>query len=174
MPTSWVLAVPATGDLQLATAEDRIIFVAETVEKLSPQMDQISGKLQEINTEFQAINENRYPVSVGGKPVRERIVTLKNTVAGTAESIGQFQPIIKLLPDLLGNPEPKKYLIMFQNDAELRPTGGFLTAYATMSILKGKITECGYLHARCWIQEKDPRARPHQKIPPPSLQLELA
>ena len=29
---------------------------------------------------------------------------------------------------------------MFQNDAELRPTGGFLTAYATMSILKGKIT----------------------------------
>ena len=128
------------GDLQLATAEDRIIFVAETVEKLSPQMDQISGKLQEINTEFQAINENRYPVSVGGKPVRERIVTLKNTVAGTAESIGQFQPIIKLLPDLLGNPEPKKYLIMFQNDAELRPTGGFLTAYATMSILKGKIT----------------------------------
>jgi len=28
---------------------------------------------------------------------------------------------------------------MFQNDAELRPTGGFLTAYATMKITKGKI-----------------------------------
>ncbi len=130
----------SAADLQLATAEDRIIFVAETVEKLAPQMDQISAKLKEVSGEFQAINENRYPKTLMGKPVRESITTLKNTVEGAAESLGQFQPIVKLLPDLLGNPEPKKYLIMFQNDAELRPTGGFLTAYATMSILKGKIT----------------------------------
>lgn len=128
------------GDLQLATAEDRIIFVAETVEKLAPQMDQISLKLKDVSTEFQAINENRYPKKIMGKEVRENITTLKSTVAGAAESLSQFQPIVKLLPDLLGNPEPKKYLIMFQNDAELRPTGGFLTAYATMSILRGKIT----------------------------------
>lgn len=126
-------------DLQLATAEDRIIFVASTVEKLAPQMDQISGKLKEMSTEFEAINENRYPKSIGGKEIRSNITTLKSTVAGAAESLGQFQPIVKLLPDLLGNPDSKKYLIMFQNDAELRPTGGFLTAYATMTITKGKI-----------------------------------
>lgn len=129
-----------TGDLQMTTAEDRIIFVAETVEKLSPQMDQIRTKLQEMSSEFQQINEKRYPVSLAGKQVREKIVTLKTTIAGATESLGQFEPIVKLLPDLLGNPEPKKYLIMFQNDAELRPTGGFLTAYATMNILRGKIT----------------------------------
>jgi hypothetical protein len=40
----------------------------------------------------------------------------------------------------LGNPEPRRYLLLFQNDAELRPTGGFLTAYATLTILRGKIT----------------------------------
>jgi hypothetical protein len=128
-----------TGDLQLATAEDRIIFVAETVEKLAPQMDQISAKLHEVSQEFESINEKRYPVSLAGKQIRSNITTLKTTVSGAAESLGQFQPIIKLLPDLLGNPEPKKYLIMFQNDAELRPTGGFLTAYATMKITRGKI-----------------------------------
>lgn len=127
------------GDLQLATAEDRIVFVAETVEKLAPQMDEISVKLKAINSEFQAINEKRYPGSVGGKQIRQKIVDLKSMVATAAESLGQFQPIVKLLPDLLGNPDPKKYLIMFQNDAELRPTGGFLTAYATMKITKGKI-----------------------------------
>ncbi len=127
------------GDLQLATAEDRIIFIAETVEKLAPQMDEISAKLQGISGELQQINEKRYPTSVMGRPVREQITTLKTTVAGAAESVGQFQPIIKLLPDLLGNPDAKKYLIMFQNDAELRPTGGFLTAYATMKVTKGKI-----------------------------------
>ena len=128
------------GDLQLTTAEDRIIFVAETVEKLAPQMDQIAGKLKDASNELQGINENRYPKSVGGKEIRSNIASLKSTVEGAAESLTHFQPIVKLLPDLLGNPEPKKYLIMFQNDAELRPTGGFLTAYATMSILRGKIT----------------------------------
>lgn len=129
----------APGDLQLGTAEDRIIFVAETVEKLAPQMDQISTKLKAVSAEFQAINEKRYPKSLAGKPIRERITALKSTVAGAAESLSQFEPIVKLLPDLLGNPDSKKYLIMFQNDAELRPTGGFLTAYATMKITKGKI-----------------------------------
>ena len=129
----------AGGDRELATAEDRIIFIAETVEKLSPQMDEISLKLKGISAEFQTINEKRYPKTIMGKEVRSKITTLKTTVAGAAESLGQFQPIVQLLPDLLGNPDAKKYLIMFQNDAELRATGGFLTAYATMKITKGKI-----------------------------------
>lgn len=128
------------GDLGLATAEDRIIFVAETVEKLAPQMDAISGKLKQMSNEFDQINPKRYPTSLAGTPVRERITTLQSTISGATDSLSQFQPIVKLLPDLLGNPDSKKYLIVFQNDAELRPTGGFLTAYATMSILKGKIT----------------------------------
>ncbi len=127
-------------DLQLTTAEDRIIFVAETVEKLAPQMDEISAKLALMSEDLEKINDKRYPKQVFGKPVREKITSLKSAVSGAATSFGQFQPMVKLLPDLLGNPDTKKYLIMFQNDAELRPTGGFLTAYATMTITKGKIT----------------------------------
>lgn len=124
---------------KLDTAESRIIFVAETVEKLSPQMDEISAKLTAISQELEGINEKRYPRALFGHEIRSQIVNLKDTVKGAATSIGQFQPIIKLLPDLLGNPDTKKYLLIFQNDAELRPTGGFLTAYATMTITKGKI-----------------------------------
>ena len=70
--------------------------MAETVEKLAPQMDQISAKLAEVSIELQAINEKRYPKTIGNQPVREKIVTLKSTVAGAADSLGQFQPIIKL------------------------------------------------------------------------------
>lgn len=129
----------ATEDLALSTAEDRIIFVAETVEKLAPEMDKISAKLGEMNTFVQSINENRYPRQLAGREVRSQIASLKTAVKSTATSLQDFQPIVKLLPDLLGNPDPRTYLIMFQNDAELRPTGGFLTAYATMKITKGKI-----------------------------------
>ncbi len=128
-----------SSDPALATAEDRIIFVAQTVEKLAPEMDTINAKLQEINQEIQGINENRYPKTISNIVIRENIVQAKGMVNSLAGSLKNFQPIVKLLPDLLGNPEPRKYLLLFQNDAELRPTGGFLTAYATLSILRGKI-----------------------------------
>lgn len=43
------------------------------------------------------------------------------------------------LPDVLGLYEPKKYLLLFQNSSELRPTGGFLGSYALLDFEKGKL-----------------------------------
>ncbi|MFH2019530.1 MAG: DUF4012 domain-containing protein, partial [bacterium] len=126
--------------LEFESAEERIIFLATTVEKLSPQMDEISQKISAIAEELNQIDENRYPRSFRDQEVRARITEVKKTVSGAGNSLSQFQPIIKLLPTLLGNPEPVRYLLLFQNDAELRPTGGFLTAYATLNVLRGKIT----------------------------------
>ena len=50
--------------------------------------------------------------------------------------ISSAKPLIKILPQVLGDPKEKKYLILFQNDKELRPTGGFITAYAIFSVDK--------------------------------------
>lgn len=139
-PYSDVLGFTGGESIQeFESAEERIIFLSETVEKLSPQMDMISGKLALVNGELQQIDEKRYPRQFQGTPVRESLTSFKASVKSTATSLHEFQPFVKILPELLGNPEERKYLILFQNDAELRPTGGFLTAYATMSVLKGKI-----------------------------------
>ena len=43
------------------------------------------------------------------------------------------------LPELLGIEKPKKYLILFQNSNELRPTGGFIGSYAVLELEEGKI-----------------------------------
>jgi len=40
---------------------------------------------------------------------------------------------------VVGEPTEKKYLIIFQNDKELRPTGGFITAYAVFRLDSGVI-----------------------------------
>ncbi|MEK7112954.1 MAG: DUF4012 domain-containing protein, partial [Patescibacteria group bacterium] len=42
------------------------------------------------------------------------------------------------LPYLLGLEEERRYLVIFQNDKELRPTGGFITAYSIMKVDKAK------------------------------------
>ena len=47
--------------------------------------------------------------------------------------------VISGLPQFLGMEGEKKYIIWFQNSNEIRPTGGFIGSYATVSIDSGKI-----------------------------------
>lgn len=49
--------------------------------------------------------------------------------------------IAKSLPHLLGSVEDKTYLILFQNNLELRPTGGFIGAFALATFSKGRLTD---------------------------------
>jgi type II secretory pathway pseudopilin PulG len=139
-PYSDVLGFSGGENLpDFESAEDRIIFIAETVEKLAPDMDKIGAQLALIETELKNINPRRYPEKIGDQEVRSLIVSTTETVSALASSITSFQPLVAILPDLLGNPEPRRYMLLFQNNAELRPTGGFMTAYATMTVTKGKI-----------------------------------
>ena len=47
--------------------------------------------------------------------------------------------IFELLPTALGFQEPKTYLVLFLNNTELRPGGGFIGVYATIELDRGKI-----------------------------------
>jgi hypothetical protein len=49
--------------------------------------------------------------------------------------------IAETLPTLLGNITPVKYLVLFQNNMELRPTGGFIGSFALVTFDKGKIID---------------------------------
>jgi hypothetical protein len=43
-------------------------------------------------------------------------------------------PFLRLMPTLGGWPEPSRFLILFQNNDELRPTGGFIGSLATLEV----------------------------------------
>jgi hypothetical protein len=43
------------------------------------------------------------------------------------------------LPNVLGLDKEQKYLVLFQNSNEIRPTGGFIGSYALLTLEKGKI-----------------------------------
>ncbi len=46
-----------------------------------------------------------------------------------------------VLPELVGMDEKKKYLVLFQNNMELRPGGGFIGSYGILELDKGRIVE---------------------------------
>lgn len=45
------------------------------------------------------------------------------------------------LPDILGVESKKTYLVLLQNNMELRPTGGFIGSFALVTVDKGKISD---------------------------------
>ncbi len=122
------------------TAEERVVFVVQTLEKISPQLEEISEKANYLYSEVEAINPQRYPESFRGLAVRENIIGLQEMVGQLTEAVSSAKPALAIIPRLLGEPEEKHYFLLFQNDGELRPTGGFMTAYAILNVHHGKIT----------------------------------
>lgn len=47
----------------------------------------------------------------------------------------------EVLPQLLGYGEEKEYLLLFQNNEELRPTGGFIGSIGNLTVKDGKMTK---------------------------------
>lgn len=54
-------------------------------------------------------------------------------------NIKEFFEIIKLARDFLGFKQDKRYLFVFQNNAELRASGGFIGSYAIVDFRNGEI-----------------------------------
>jgi hypothetical protein len=52
-----------------------------------------------------------------------------------------FAQLDATLPAVLGWDSPKRYLVLTQNPAELRPTGGYIGSFGTITFDKGRITE---------------------------------
>lgn len=138
-PYADVLGLKGKGSFSGGTAEDRLQTVVTTLDKVSPSLDLLAEKISLTKKEIERVNPDRYPTKLGGRPVRHQLGELKTQVAGMEELLVKTKPLVQVLPKILGEPEPKKYLVLFQNDTEIRPTGGFLTAYAIFSVAKGKI-----------------------------------
>ncbi len=52
-----------------------------------------------------------------------------------------FSRVSDVLPSVVGMDSKKTYLVLFQNNMELRPGGGFIGSYGLLTFDKGKITD---------------------------------
>ena len=139
IPYVDVLGLKGKGTFTGGTAQDRIRTAVQTMGKVVPQIDKIETELKQAQKEVSQVNPGHYPPIGKLKQVRELLTQMKDVTEGAVLAVGQGKPLIKALPSLLGEKEGKKYLLLFQNDAELRPTGGFLTYYAVFRVEEGDI-----------------------------------
>lgn len=138
-PYADLLGLKGQGSFVGGTAEERIQKAVATLEKVTPRLKDVGEKLTLIRQEIDKVNPNRYPQKIGSVGLKQNIVMAKNLIDDADQFFGDARPLLEILPKLLGQPTEQKYLVLFQNDKELRSTGGFITAYAVLRLEKGKI-----------------------------------
>jgi len=103
----------------------------KTIAEIKIELDQAYEKLSLGETG--AKNQPFYLVR--DKLVYAEIVKVRDLVAQARNGVG-------LLPDLIGLPSGRKvYLVLFQNNMELRPTGGFIGSYGLVTFHQGRLVD---------------------------------
>jgi len=115
---------------------DKIAFITKALPEVLPKTGPIVQKLSLVRGEINQINPKRYPVRFGKSEVRSRIESLLEEADRAISTVENSEPLLQQLPYILGINSSRNYLLLFQNDKELRPTGGFMTAYAIAKVDK--------------------------------------
>ncbi|RKO21529.1 DUF4012 domain-containing protein [Pseudarthrobacter phenanthrenivorans] len=116
------LAPNSTGiDLEpLEAAEPRIASAAHAVRASAQRINEIDG--------------NALVPQISG-PLAE----IREELNSASSSLDAAASAASLLPDMLGSEEPRHYLLLIQNNAEVRASGGIAGALAVLSVDDGKI-----------------------------------
>ena len=72
-------------------------------------------------------------------PVYGQISDLKSNLEQAVRLLDLAEPLVKILPALAGYPDASRYLIIMQNNDELRPSGGFVGVYGRLDVKSGEI-----------------------------------
>ncbi|MCL4208338.1 DUF4012 domain-containing protein [Patescibacteria group bacterium] len=72
---------------------------------------------------------------------QQKVTSFIDLINGKKNSLMIYQQLSPVLDELLGKEKKKTYALVFQNNQELRPTGGFLQAVAVITVDKGMIVD---------------------------------
>lgn len=138
-PNADLLGFTGGGKFVQGSADERIQVAVKTMKALTPKITEMATSIDLMRKEIDQIDPNRYPTKIGKTVVRKRLEDMKSVIDNAANLFVNAQPLLINLPAMLGEPDMRRYLVLFQNDKELRSTGGFLTAYAQFRFEKGKM-----------------------------------
>jgi len=88
----------------------------------------------DLKNELAKVNPENLPVQY-----QEKFTSITEQTARLAENLDAFVSAGTKFKNVLGATKDKRYLLVFQNNSELRASGGFLGSYALVDIRDGKI-----------------------------------
>src|SRR3990167_2251748 len=90
--------------------------------------------LEDANHQFARVNADDLP-----DQHRELFARLRVQLPALTSAAKEFHKRAPALTQMLGGEEPRNYLVVFQNNTELRPTGGFVGSYGELTLTRGRV-----------------------------------
>jgi hypothetical protein len=131
---------PKDGKLDL----DPIVAAQEPVRQADDALD---GALDDVTS-----------IDTGStiRPVADAVARLEETVGSAAETLAVVRHVTDLAPAMLGADGDRSYLLMFQNNAEVRSSGGIPGALALVRTGGGAFSLSGQDSARAFPRLTEP------------------
>lgn len=121
-------AFSGNDNFQDLSPEKKALFLQSLI-SLEPELNGLKANLS-----LALLNLDRiHPFGILW-PLRGQLASIREQIASGKDLLTESLPIIRLIPAFSGYPQPVHYLIMLQNNDELRPTGGFLGSYVRADI----------------------------------------
>jgi len=114
----------------------------DTTYDLSHESNIISASLDKIHTDISFLQSDVNELKgFIGNYLRAKLSKRNIDIGEYKSKIYEAKNLFSRTSVLLGTEEPKKYLILFQNNMELRPTGGFIGSFGLVTFDKGRMSE---------------------------------
>ena len=104
------------------------------IRKLSPGLETADRALSRGGRELQAIDADAL---IG--PLQRPVIDVQAKVEDARSTVVAGSKAAQLIPDMLGEDDQRTYLLAFQNNAEIRSTGGLPGAFAILRATDGRI-----------------------------------
>lgn len=132
--------------LSVEAAEDVVglasLFLNGEDVKWAETLGQVKANLSLAYEQASLAQSSLIGIEAGFKVIRQEQFygQLKKYLPEMREIMLKAQSLVGILPKILGAGERKTYLILFQNNMEIRPTGGFIGSYGIVNLENGKLT----------------------------------
>ncbi|HXY92110.1 MAG TPA: DUF4012 domain-containing protein, partial [Acidimicrobiia bacterium] len=107
----------------------------EEVIRLTPKLHQGANALSSALARLDDVRDDPYLAP----PVRDAVRKVHTQLAQATREAQHAAAAADLAPAIFGGKGPRTYLLVVQNNAESRATGGFIGSYALITALNGKL-----------------------------------
>lgn len=160
---SQVAAAAEVLSARLASLGDSYITPAERVHQLGESLETALPLLNNARVMLDSI-----AIEIIPEKFRSAAAAVMGLLDNVINGVESAKAATLVLEDVLGRTEPRRFLILFQNNTELRPTGGFIGSFAEIDTDRGNVTRLWMPGAGSYELQGSLRAL---LVPPEPLQL---
>lgn len=134
-------------------------------QKIALSRDNLINALVDVRLASKDIEQ----VEINALPddIQSEVAKLKEKLPLVEDILAQAVIYSGILLEILGHDNPRQYLLIFQNNNELRATGGFIGTYGLLELDQGKISNLlidGIFNVDGQLHEKIVPPQPIQKV----------